>query len=123
MMNYRDFTLDPFQERSFKALDEGKSIIVAAPTGCGKTLIAEYAAEISIKKEKRVIYTAPIKALSNQKFRDFRRIFGPDAVGINTGDVTLNPFANILVMTTEIFRNLILEESPRLTDVYYVIFD
>ncbi|MGA1868958.1 MAG: DEAD/DEAH box helicase [bacterium] len=122
-MKYHAFTLDPFQEKAFKALDEEKSIIVAAPTGCGKTLIAEYAAELSLKKEKRIIYTAPIKALSNQKFRDFRRIFGPDAVGINTGDVTLNPTGTILVMTTEIFRNLILEESPRLIDVDYVIFD
>ncbi len=105
------------------AIDQGKSLIVAAPTGCGKTLIAEYAIEVSIQKHKRVVYTAPIKALSNQKYRDFRRRFGDASVGIHTGDVTMNPEADVLIMTTEIFRNLILENSPRLGNVYYTVFD
>ena len=122
-MHYQGLLLDPFQEEAVKAIDEGKSIIVAAPTGCGKTLIAEYAVDASMKSEKRVIYTAPIKALSNQKYRDFRRRFGEQAVGIHTGDVTMNPEGRLLIMTTEIFRNLILERSPRLNDVHYVIFD
>lgn len=122
-MNYLGFALDSFQEKAVRAIDEGKSLIVAAPTGCGKTLVAEYAAEASMKTGRRVIYTAPIKALSNQKFRDFRKRFGDAVVGIHTGDVTINPEGRILIMTTEIFRNLILENSPRLGDVLYAIFD
>jgi superfamily II RNA helicase len=123
IVNYLGFALDSFQEKAVHAIDEGQSLIVAAPTGCGKTLIAEYAVEASMKRGKRVIYTAPIKALSNQKFRDFRKRFGDAAVGIHTGDVTINPEAQLLIMTTEIFRNLILENSPRLGDVYYTVFD
>jgi len=122
-LDYLGVTLDPFQEQAVAAIDQGSSLIVAAPTGCGKTLIAEYAIEVSIKKGKRVVYTAPIKALSNQKYRDFRRRFGESRVGIHTGDVTMNPEAEVLIMTTEIFRNLILENSPRLGDVYYTVFD
>jgi superfamily II RNA helicase len=120
---YLDFNLDPFQEKAFAAVDKGDSLIVAAPTGCGKTLLAEYAVEVSMACGKRAVYTAPIKALSNQKYRDFRHRFGDEVVGIQTGDVTINPEARLLIMTTEIFRNLILEESPRLQDVYYAIFD
>jgi len=122
-LEYLGYVLDAFQEQAVIAIDEGRSLIVAAPTGCGKTLIAEYAIEVSIKKGKRVIYTAPIKALSNQKYRDFRKRFGEDKVGIHTGDVTINPEADVLIMTTEIFRNLILENSQRLDDVYYTVFD
>jgi superfamily II RNA helicase len=122
-MNYQGFALDPFQEEAVEAIDKGKSVIISAPTGCGKTLIAEYAVEVSLQVNKRVIYTAPIKALSNQKYRDFRKRFGEAIVGINTGDVTINPEAPLLIMTTEIFRNLILENSPRLNDIYYVVFD
>jgi superfamily II RNA helicase len=115
--------LDEFQQKAFEAVDRGESLIIAAPTGCGKTLVAEYAVDISIALGRRVIYTAPIKALSNQKYRDFRRRFGDEVVGIQTGDVTINPEARLLIMTTEIFRNLILEDSQRLGDVYYAIFD
>jgi superfamily II RNA helicase len=115
--------LDEFQQKAFEAVDRGDSLIIAAPTGCGKTLVAEYAVDISIALGRRVIYTAPIKALSNQKYRDFRRRFGDEVVGIQTGDVTINPEARLLIMTTEIFRNLILEDSQRLGDVYYAIFD
>jgi superfamily II RNA helicase len=122
-MEYLGLTLDPFQEKAFRFIDEGKSVIVTAPTGCGKTLIAEYAVEISLQMHKKVVYTAPIKALSNQKYRDFRKRFGGDTVGIHTGDVTINPEAPLLIMTTEIFRNIILEDSSRLQDIYYVVFD
>ncbi|MGA2506396.1 MAG: DEAD/DEAH box helicase [Chitinispirillaceae bacterium] len=122
-MQYLNFDLDPFQQEAFTAVDKGESLIVAAPTGCGKTLLAEYAVDVSMRLGKRVVYTAPIKALSNQKYRDFRKRFGDDVVGIQTGDVTINPDARLLIMTTEIFRNLILENSPRLVDVYYAIFD
>ena len=122
-MKYQDLELDPFQVAAVEAIDRGESVIVAAPTGCGKTLIAEYAVEASVRQGKRAVYTAPIKALSNQKFRDFRKRFGDEAVGIQTGDVTINQDAQLLIMTTEIFRNLILENSGRLNDIYYVIFD
>ncbi len=122
-MKYHNLELDPFQVEAVEAIDRGESLIVAAPTGCGKTLIAEYAVEESMKHGKKTIYTAPIKALSNQKYRDFRHRFGDEMVGIQTGDVTINPDARLLIMTTEIFRNLILEKSPRLIDTHYVIFD
>ena len=123
MREYLGHKLDAFQEEAIVALDGGHSVLVSAPTGCGKTLIAEYAVEKSLKEGKRVIYTAPIKALSNQKYRDFRLRFGESAVGIHTGDVSVNPTAPLLIMTTEIFRNMILEESIRLNDVLYTIFD
>ncbi|NLL12304.1 MAG: DEAD/DEAH box helicase [Fibrobacter sp.] len=122
-MRYQNYELDPFQVQAVEAIDRGESLIVAAPTGCGKTLIAEYAVDVSMERNKRVIYTAPIKALSNQKYRDFRKRFGEEVVGIQTGDVTINPEGKLLIMTTEIFRNLILEDSCRLSDIYYVIFD
>ena len=122
-MHYLNLDLDPFQQKAFAAVDRGESLIVAAPTGCGKTLIAEYAVDVSMREGRRAVYTAPIKALSNQKYRDFRKRFGDDVVGIQTGDVTINPDARLLIMTTEIFRNLILEDSPRLDDIYYAIFD
>lgn len=122
-MRYQNYELDPFQVQAVEAIDRGESLIVAAPTGCGKTLIAEYAVDVSMDRNKRVIYTAPIKALSNQKYRDFRKRFGEEVVGIQTGDVTINPEGKLLIMTTEIFRNLILEDSRRLSDIYYVIFD
>jgi superfamily II RNA helicase len=123
MMEYKGYKLDAFQEEAIKALENDASVLVSAPTGCGKTLIAEYAVEKALKENKKVIYTAPIKALSNQKYRDFRQHFGENAVGIHTGDVSVNPSASILIMTTEIFRNMILEQSSRLNDVLYTIFD
>lgn len=122
-MHYQNYELDEFQVEAVRAIENGESLIVAAPTGCGKTLIAEYAVDVSLQRGKRVVYTAPIKALSNQKFRDFRKRFGDEIVGIQTGDVTINPDATLLIMTTEIFRNLILEDSGRLANIYYVIFD
>jgi superfamily II RNA helicase len=122
-MQYLNLDLDPFQQKAFAAVDRGESLIVAAPTGCGKTLISEYAVDVSVRQGGRAVYTAPIKALSNQKYRDFRRRFGDEAVGIQTGDVTINPEARLLIMTTEIFRNLILEGSPRLEGIRYAIFD
>ena len=122
-MIYHNLHLDAFQEKAVHAVDRGDSLIIAAPTGCGKTLVAEYAVEKSLEKNLRVVYTAPIKALSNQKYRDFRARFGEETVGIQTGDVTINQHAPLLIMTTEIFRNLILEGSGRLDSVYYAVFD
>jgi len=86
------------------AIASGHSVIVAAPTGAGKTLVADYAIDRALADGKRVVYTSPIKALSNQKYRDFRTRHGAE-VGIMTGDVTMNPDARLLVMTTEVFRN------------------
>ena len=121
-MDYKGITLDPFQERAIRVIDDAESLIVAAPTGAGKTLIAEYAIEQCLERGGRVLYTAPIKALSNQKFRDFTALYG-DRIGIKTGDVTLNPDAQVILMTTEIFRNTIFESPETFHDVGYVIFD
>ncbi len=121
-MEYKGLTLDLFQEEAIDAIDREQSVIVTAPTGAGKTVIAEYAVEKCLQTNRRVIYTAPIKALSNQKYRDFQAEYG-DKIGIVTGDVVLNPFAQVLLMTTEIFRNTIFDDIDRLQDVSYVIFD
>jgi superfamily II RNA helicase len=118
----QEFELDVFQQEAVSAIDAGESVLVAAPTGAGKTVVAEYAVERALENGQRVIYTAPIKALSNQKFRDFRSRYG-DRVGIMTGDVTINGNAPALIMTTEIFRNALFEESGRFDDAKYLIFD
>ncbi len=121
-MDFKGIPLDPFQEEAVRILDKGESLLVAAPTGAGKTLIAEYAVEKCLAEGRRVIYTAPIKALSNQKFRDFSEQYR-ERVGIKTGDVTLNPDAQIILMTTEIFRNTIFESPESMRDVHYCVFD
>jgi len=119
---YRDFDLNDFQLEAVNAIDEGRSVLVSAPTGAGKTLIAEYAVDRALAHGTRAIYTAPIKALSNQKYRDFRETLGDD-VGIMTGDLTLNPGAPLLIMTTEIFRNTIFERTIELENLEFVVFD
>ena len=121
-MLYKGLQLDQFQEEAIAAINRDTSVIVTAPTGAGKTVIAEYAVEKCLEENHRVIYTAPIKALSNQKYRDFYAEYG-DKIGIVTGDVVLNPYAQVLLMTTEIFRNTIFDDIERLQDVSYVIFD
>ncbi len=107
------FALDPFQREAIAHLAEGRSVLVAAPTGTGKTVIAEFAIWLARRAGKRVIYTAPLKALSNQKFRDLRARYGPQMVGLVTGDIVERNHAPILVMTTEIYRNMLLEEEAR----------
>ena len=119
-MRYKGLKLDRFQEEAIAAINRDTSVIVTAPTGAGKTVIAEYAVEKCLQENRRVIYTAPIKALSNQKYRDFYAEYG-DKIGIVTGDVVLNPYAQVLLMTTEIFRNTIFDDIERLQDVSYVI--
>ena len=101
------FPLDPFQQEAIDALEAGRSVVVCAPTGSGKTLIGEYAIHRALEQQKRVLYTTPLKALSNQKLRDFRDTFGADRVGLLTGDISINRDAPVLVMTTEIFRNML----------------
>ena len=99
------FPLDDFQVEAIRSIEAGQSVIVSAPTGAGKTLVAEFAIHAALAAGRRLAYTTPLKALSNQKFADFTREFGADRVGILTGDVKVNPHAPILVMTTEILRN------------------
>jgi superfamily II RNA helicase len=104
------FPLDGFQLEAIKALNQGHSVVVSAPTGSGKTLIGEYAIYRALAHGQRVFYTTPLKALSNQKLRDFRQQFGAERVGLMTGDLTANREAPIVVMTTEIFRNMLYAE-------------
>ncbi len=107
LTNLFPFELDKFQQEAIAALDAGKSVVVCAPTGAGKTLIGEYAIYRALSQGRRVFYTTPLKALSNQKLRDFKQQFGDEMVGLVTGDVSYHREAPILVMTTEIFRNML----------------
>ncbi|NLJ23804.1 MAG: DEAD/DEAH box helicase [Firmicutes bacterium] len=120
---FRGYVLDGFQREAIFHLLQGASVFVAAPTGSGKTLIADYVVEMTRPSQKGVIYTAPIKALSNQKFKQFKATFGEENVGLITGDVVRNENAPIVLMTTEIFRNILFDHSRPLDDIAYVIFD
>lgn len=113
---------DRFQTEAISHINDGHSVIVSAPTGAGKTAIAEHVIEMCIAKGAGVIYTAPIKALSNQKFRDFQSSYG-DKIGILTGDVSINSDAPVLIMTTEIFRNKVLDQPESLSRYDWIIFD
>jgi len=115
--------LDPFQVEAIEKLEAHQGVLVAAPTSAGKTVIADYAIFRALETDARAIYTTPLKALSNQKFRDYKRQFGEGWVGLVTGENTINPAAPIVVMTTEVLRNLIYEDPQRLDRVRYVILD
>lgn len=115
------FKLDPFQSLSVASIERDESVLVSAHTSAGKTVVAEYAIAQCLKRNQRVIYTSPIKALSNQKFREFDAIFGD--VGLMTGDVTINPTASCLVMTTEILRSMLYRGSEIMREVAWVVFD
>ncbi|EFX06209.1 ATP-dependent RNA helicase dob1 [Grosmannia clavigera kw1407] len=115
------FPLDPFQSLSIASIEREESVLVSAHTSAGKTVVAEYAIAQCFKRNQRVIYTSPIKALSNQKFRDFQAEFGD--VGLMTGDVTINPTASCLVMTTEILRSMLYRGSEIMREVAWVVFD
>jgi superfamily II RNA helicase len=129
------FPIDDFQLEAMAHLADGQSVMVTAPTGTGKTLVAEYAVWLAQKNEKRVIYTTPLKALSNQKYRDMRILYGSGAVGLVTGDIVEHSSASIVIMTTEVYRNMLLEEgsdrfgadatlfSKSLSDIGFVVFD
>jgi ATP-dependent RNA helicase HelY len=118
-----DFTLDEFQQRGIAALEAGRSVLVAAPTGSGKTVVAEYAVAKALAEQGKAFYTAPIKALSNQKFADLARRHGADRVGLLTGDNSMNGDAPVVVMTTEVLRNMIYAGSPALSGLRYVVLD
>ncbi|KAF2759824.1 antiviral helicase [Pseudovirgaria hyperparasitica] len=115
------FTLDPFQQVSIASIERNESVLVSAHTSAGKTVVAEYAIAQCLKNNQRVIYTSPIKALSNQKYREFMAEFGD--VGLMTGDVTINPTATCLVMTTEILRSMLYRGSEIMREVAWVVFD
>jgi len=121
------FPLDDFQLEAIDALNQGQSVVVSAPTGSGKTLVGEYAIHRALAHGQKVFYTTPLKALSNQKLRDFREQFGVENVGLMTGDFSVNREASIVVMTTEIFRNMLYAEVERgddpLADVEAVVLD
>jgi superfamily II RNA helicase len=117
------FELDDFQLEAFDALDDGASVLVAAPTGSGKTLIAEYAVATALHERRRAFYTTPLKALSNQKYSDFVAVYGADRVGLLTGDVSQNPGGDVVVMTTEVLRNMIYSQPGRLGDLGCVVLD
>jgi ATP-dependent RNA helicase HelY len=117
------FTPDPFQVRAITALLEGRSVLVAAPTGAGKTVVGEFACHEALHHGGKCFYTTPIKALSNQKHRDLVRRYGEEQVGLLTGDRSINGEAPIVVMTTEVLRNMIYEASPTLRGLRHVVLD
>ena len=122
------FKLDDFQEAALKYIENGKSVVVCAPTGAGKTCIGEFAIIKALKNNEKIFYTTPLKALSNQKFNDFQEKYGKDNVGLLTGDISINRNASIVVMTTEVFRNMLYGTNfgtlgENLKNVKYVVLD
>ena len=118
------FALDPFQIEGCHALEDGSSVLVAAPTGAGKTIVGEFAINLAMQTPRdKAFYTTPMKALSNQKFRELVDVYGPDEVGLLTGDTNINGNARIVVMTTEVLRNMIYADSAALRDLRYVVMD
>jgi ATP-dependent RNA helicase HelY len=118
-----DFDFDPFQAAACAALTSGDGVLVAAPTGSGKTVVGEYAVHLALTQGKKCFYTTPIKALSNQKYNDLVRRYDSDTVGLLTGDNAVNGDAPIVVMTTEVLRNMLYAGSPALKDLGYVVLD
>jgi ATP-dependent RNA helicase HelY len=117
------FPLDDFQLASIDALQRGESVLVAAPTGSGKTVVAEFAVERALELDRKVFYTTPLKALSNQKFGDFVARYGSAKVGLLTGDNTINSEAPVVVMTTEVLRNMLYQQSRTLRGLISVVMD
>ena len=122
------FELDDFQKDACRFIDEGKSVVVCAPTGAGKTVIAQHAIHRALQEGKRIFYTTPLKALSNQKYYDFGQKYGTEKVGLLTGDTSINRSGQIVVMTTEVFRNMLYgtnfgSVTDNMKDVKYVVLD
>ncbi|MER7204174.1 RNA helicase [Streptomyces sp. CB01635] len=118
-----DFGLDPFQIEACQALETGKGVLVAAPTGSGKTIVGEFAVHLALQQGKKCFYTTPIKALSNQKYADLAKRYGADKVGLLTGDNSVNADAPVVVMTTEVLRNMLYAGSQTLLGLGYVVMD
>nr|WP_040791245.1 RNA helicase [Nocardia paucivorans] len=117
------FDLDPFQRQACTALEEGHSVLVCAPTGAGKTVVGEFAVHLALASGGKCFYTTPIKALSNQKFADLTERYGRERVGLLTGDQSINPDAQVVVMTTEVLRNMIYASSEALAALSHVVMD
>ncbi|MFI1682659.1 MULTISPECIES: DEAD/DEAH box helicase [unclassified Streptomyces] len=118
-----EFGLDPFQIEACQALEAGKGVLVAAPTGSGKTIVGEFAVHLALLQGKKCFYTTPIKALSNQKYSDLAKRYGADKVGLLTGDNSVNSDAPVVVMTTEVLRNMLYSGSQSLLNLGYVVMD
>ena len=117
------FELDDFQVRACEALESGHGVLVAAPTGAGKTVVGEFAVHLSLATGRKAFYTTPIKALSNQKYLDLVAAHGRDRVGLLTGDTTINGSAPVVVMTTEVLRNMLYAGSATLDGLGFVVMD
>src|SRR3954447_15197161 len=117
------FSLDPFQVEACEALEQGSGVLVCAPTGAGKTVVGEFAVHKALQEGRKAFYTTPIKALSNQKYNDLVDRYGSAKVGLLTGDNAINGDAPVVVMTTEVLRNMLYVDSPALTDLAYVVMD
>ena len=119
----RPFSLDPFQVDACRALEDGHGVLVCAPTGAGKTVVGEFAVHQALATGGKCFYTTPIKALSNQKFADLIAQYGPDRVGLLTGDTSVNSHAPVVVMTTEVLRNMLYAGSSDLKGLTHVVMD
>src|SRR3954454_669639 len=118
-----DFPLDDFQVRACQAVEQGRGVLVAAPTGAGKTIVGEFAVFMALATGRKAFYTTPIKALSNQKYTDLVRVHGAENVGLLTGDASINGEAPVVVMTTEVLRNMMYAGSPTLRGLGFVVMD
>src|SRR3954447_19857609 len=126
LTNFTDgypFELDEFQRDACVALEDGYSVLVCAPTGAGKTVVGEFAVHLALAAGQKCFYTTPIKALSNQKYNDLVARYGAARVGLLTGDTAVNGEAPIVVMTTEVLRNMLYAGSTSLADLGYVVMD
>src|ERR1700741_2498812 len=118
-----EFELDGFQRRACAALESGHGVLVCAPTGAGKTVVGEFAVHLALAAGGKCFYTTPLKALSNQKHTDFVARHGKDQIGLLTGDLSVNANAPVVVMTTEVLRNMLYADSPVLQGLSYVVMD
>ena len=118
-----DFPLDPFQEEACGAVERGEGVLVAAPTGAGKTVVGEFAVHLGLARGLKTFYTTPIKALSNQKYLDLVARHGQERVGLLTGDTSVNPHADVVVMTTEVLRTMLYSGSRDLDRLGFVVMD
>ncbi|MFF1383304.1 DEAD/DEAH box helicase [Arthrobacter sp. NPDC058288] len=118
-----DFELDDFQREACQSLQQGRGVLVAAPTGAGKTIVGEFAIYLALQRGLKAFYTTPIKALSNQKYSELADKYGPENVGLLTGDTSINGDAPVVVMTTEVLRNMLYADSDTLDDLGFVVMD